>query len=37
VKKKVAGSVLRRFPTKDGGSGLWAAWRGSEAHEGGAR
>jgi hypothetical protein len=37
VKKKKAGSLLRRFPTEDGGLGSWLAWRGSEVHEGGAR
>jgi hypothetical protein len=37
VKKKKAGSLLRRFPMEDGGLGSWLAWRGSEAHEGGAR
>jgi hypothetical protein len=36
-KKKAVGSTLRRFPTKDGASGSWSAWRGSEAHEGGAQ
>jgi hypothetical protein len=37
VKKKVVGSVLRRFPTEDDGSVSWPAWRGSEAHEDDAR
>jgi hypothetical protein len=36
VKKKKAESMLRRFPIEDGGSESWPAWRGSEAHEGGA-
>jgi hypothetical protein len=29
VKKKAAGSTLRRFPKEDGGLGSWPAWRGA--------